>query len=102
MLPVPSRRTDEDYRRIVKREQWTEIEGTWSKKVPFAREFSIELTIKTLLRDEGSKIFKIEVVPTAVLADAWSCLMMGAEFAQLPEAQGACEEIAKRALRHIA
>jgi hypothetical protein len=88
MLPVPSRRTDEDYRRIVNREQWTEIEGTWSKKVPFAREFSIELTIKTLLRDEGSKIFKIEVVPTAVLADAWSCLMMGAEFAQLPEAQG--------------
>ena len=24
----------------------SEIEGTWSKKVPFAREFSIELTIK--------------------------------------------------------
>jgi hypothetical protein len=72
MLPVPSRRTDEDYCRIVKREQWTEIEGTWSKKVPFAREFSIELTIKTLLRDEGSKIFKIEVVPSAVLAGAWS------------------------------
>jgi DICT domain-containing protein len=70
------------------------------KTIPFAKrpEYSIELIVKAFTKEDGSERFKIEVSPTALLADAWSCFIIGAKFALCSQAQATCEEIAKRAL----
>jgi hypothetical protein len=100
-MPIPSKRTDNDVLKIIRRRQWVQVGDMWSKKVPIAEEYSIELAVRTFVKGKGSNWFKIEVSPDAVLADMWSCMMVRAEFPACSEAQDVCEEIAKRALLHI-
>src|SRR5208283_3874400 len=51
------------------------------------------------VKADGSERYKIQVSPSAILADAWSCFSMEAEFMLFEEAKATCDEIAKRALR---
>lgn len=101
-MRIPSRLTDETATKIVKKEPWVTDGQSWSKRIPFPGRSGLlmVLTVEQRKQSDGSKRFTIRVDPTAVLADAWSCLVVGAEFSGVEDAQIACHEIAKRAVLH--